>query len=76
MSSPELQQLLRVLDERDLNLHNDNVAKTLRSKEASDGMRQWVNKYLDPTTLLTKEELTLYDLPDVHIGRNDGGIVS
>lgn len=58
MSSPELVLLLRVLEERDLD-RNDDVAKALKSLEFSDGMRQWVNEYLDPATLLTKEELAL-----------------
>lgn len=61
MSSPGLQQLLRVLSDRDLGHHD--VAQAFESQTSRSGIEQWANEYLNSETLLTKEELTLYVLP-------------
>ena len=60
MTSPELQQLLRVLDERGTGLGHQDVAWAFESPKTRDAVISWVQQYLSPTNLLTTEELTLY----------------
>lgn len=60
MSSPELQRLLRVLEDRDTDLHREDVAWAFESSERRADVNTWVQEYLTPATLLTQEELDLY----------------
>ena len=58
-TSPELEQLLRVLDERSLGLGHDDVAWAFESPKTNGAITSWVQEYLSPATLLTREETTL-----------------
>jgi len=60
MTSPELMQLLNVLEERDIPLTHDDIAWAFESPRTQQQITQWVHQYLSPATLLTKEELHLY----------------
>ena len=60
MASPELQRLLRVLDEREIGLGQDDVAWAFESSETRDAITSWTSEYLSPVTLLTSEELALF----------------
>ncbi|KAK1810471.1 hypothetical protein LTR12_015161 [Friedmanniomyces endolithicus] len=53
----ELGHLLRVLDERDIPLGQDDVAWAFDHHETKPEIASWVQEYLYPPTLLTKEEL-------------------
>jgi hypothetical protein len=58
-TSPELARLLRVLDDRDLGLGHDDVAWAFESVNKKDALVSWVQEYLLPATLLTREEAAL-----------------
>ena len=60
MTSPELMQLLNVLEERVIPLTHDDIAWAFESPQTQKQITQWVHQYLSPATLLTKEELHLY----------------
>ncbi len=53
----ELGHLLRVLDERDIPLGQDDVAWAFDHQETNSEIASWVQEYIYPPTLLTKEEL-------------------
>ena len=61
-TTDELQQLLRSLDERDIALGHDDVAWAFEHEESEPVIRTWVQEFLSPGTLLSKEELHLYGL--------------
>lgn len=56
---PELKTLLRVLEERDIPLNADDVAWAFESSKTKDSAASWVQEFLQPQTLLTKDELAL-----------------
>ena len=59
MADPnKLRQLLRVLDERDIALGQDDVAWAFDGSSKAE-IETWVTEYLSPSSLLTREELTL-----------------
>lgn len=62
MSQPELEHLLRVLGDRDTDLSRDDVAWAFESRETKKNISKWVREYLSPASLLTREELHLYDI--------------
>ena len=59
MASKELYHLLRILDERDIALGRDDVAWAFDSLVTRDEVRSWVQEYLTPACLLSKDELRL-----------------
>lgn len=60
MASKELFHLLRVLDERDTGLGKEDVAWAFEPAKRAES-EDWVKTYLNPTTLLTKEEFAFQD---------------
>lgn len=52
--------LLTVLEERDLAVSLDDVLLAFESEETREEAASWVSEYLDPCTLLSREELELY----------------
>lgn len=58
-ASPELVRLLRVLDDRDVGLGPNDVAWAFDSVNTKDSIASWVQEYLSPATLLTREEAAL-----------------
>ena len=60
MSSSELEDLLSALKERYVNLDRDDVGWAFDSSKTRDDMSAWVQQFVSPATLLTREELTLY----------------
>lgn len=58
-TSPELARLLRVLDDRNVGLGRDDVAWAFESVNVKDAIASWVQEYLSPATLLTREEAAL-----------------
>lgn len=57
--SAELKTLLRVLEERDLPFGADDVAWAFESSKTKESASSWVKEFLQPSTLLTKDELAL-----------------
>jgi hypothetical protein len=60
MASKELFHLLRVLDERDTGLGKEDVAWAFEPGKRAES-EEWVRTYLNPATLLTKEEFAFQD---------------
>jgi len=60
MASKELFHLLRVLDERDTGLGKEDVAWAFEPAKKAES-EEWVRTYLNPATLLTKEEFAFQD---------------
>ena len=60
MASKELFHLLRVLDERDTGLAKEDVAWAFEPAKRAES-EDWVRTYLNPATLLTKEEFAFQD---------------
>lgn len=60
MASKELFHLLRVLDERDTGLGKEDVAWAFEPAKRAES-EEWVRTYLNPATLLTKEEFAFQD---------------
>ncbi|KAK3654026.1 hypothetical protein LTR56_003461 [Elasticomyces elasticus] len=61
MASNEHRHLIRVLDERNIPLDPDDVAKAFANYKTRPAITSWVQEYLSPATLLTKEELHFHD---------------
>lgn len=57
--SAELKTLLRVLEERDIPLGEVDVAWAFASTKTKGSASSWVQEFLQPSTLLTKDELAL-----------------
>ena len=60
MSSPELEDLLSALKERYIDLNRDDISWAFDSSKTRDNISAWVQEYVSPATLLTREELALY----------------
>lgn len=60
MASKELFHLLRVLDERETGLSKEDVAWAFEPAKRAES-EEWVMTYLNPATLLTKEEFAFQD---------------
>lgn len=56
MASAELDQLLGVLKERSIDLNKDDVGWIFDSQKTKGDAKAWVNEYLSPHSLLTREE--------------------
>ena len=59
MAEEELHQLLRALDDRNINLGRDDVEWAFESASTKEDVRKWVQDYLSPDCLLSKEEFKL-----------------
>lgn len=56
-SNASLKRLLNVLAERDIELGHDDLAWLFESPQTKSDMIAWVTEYLNPDTLLSREEL-------------------
>ncbi len=54
--------LLNVIEERELDVDLDKVLAAFEDERTSRDAAAWVNEHLNEATLLTKEELELYDV--------------
>jgi hypothetical protein len=59
MSQDRQSHLKHVLDARGLNLDPGDLATAVESPDIKDQLCRWIDEYLSPETLLTKEELSL-----------------
>lgn len=57
MASKEYEHLLEVLQSRDIALGVDDVAWAFADSPTRDKAETWIRKYLQSSTLLTKDEL-------------------
>jgi hypothetical protein len=60
MSQDRQSRLKHVLDVRGLSLDPGDIATVFESPATKDQLCRWIDEYLSPETLLTKEELVLY----------------
>lgn len=58
--STGVEHLINVLQERDIDLGEDDVLWAFNAPNTKDIGRAWVKEYLNESTLLSKEELELY----------------
>ncbi|EME79661.1 uncharacterized protein MYCFIDRAFT_81145 [Pseudocercospora fijiensis CIRAD86] len=61
MASAEMRDLIHALNERNIDLGEDDVAWAFEGPKTRNKAVQWVQEYLQPATLLTKEELSFYE---------------
>jgi hypothetical protein len=54
--------LLNVIEERELDVDLDKVLAAFEDETSRRDAAVWVNEYLNEATLLTREELQLYDI--------------
>ena len=59
MAAKELRQLLRALEDRNIDLSRDDVEWAFDSASTREDVRKWVQEYLSPDCLLSKEEYKL-----------------
>jgi hypothetical protein len=59
MSQDRQSHLKHVLDVRSLSLDPEDLANAFESSDTKDQLCRWIDEYLSPETLLTKEELIL-----------------
>ncbi|KXT08008.1 hypothetical protein AC579_5975 [Pseudocercospora musae] len=74
MASTEMRHLVQVLADRNIELGEDDVAWAFEGSKTRKNATQWVQEYLQPPTLLTKEELAFYERHGIdtkaHSGEN------
>lgn len=59
MAGKELDVLLCALEERDIDLDRDDVAWAFEAPETGAAVREWVQHFLSPACLLSREEWRL-----------------
>lgn len=59
MSENNFDKLIRVLRERDIQHDPNALKKAYNDPENRPGIDEWIQEYLTPDTLLTKDEATL-----------------
>ena len=59
MAAKELHHLLRALDDRNISLGRDDVEWAFESAGTNGDVQKWVQDYLSPDCLLSKEEFKL-----------------
>ncbi|RMY77665.1 hypothetical protein D0863_01156 [Hortaea werneckii] len=74
MASKELHQLLRVLEDRNVDLGRDDVEWAFESASTKEDGRKWVQDYLSPECLLSKEEFKFFNSRGVE--RSSDGTVT
>jgi hypothetical protein len=60
MADNSLNTLLEILRDRDVPYNRDAIKSAFDSPESQTSIQAWMQEYLSPATLLTKEEATLY----------------
>lgn len=56
MASDELRRLIEALQDRGIRSTEDDVGRAFAHSETRDKAETWVREYLQPSTLLTKDE--------------------
>lgn len=51
--------LTKILRDRDIPFDRDAIKSALSESESQTAVREWMEEYLAPETLLTKDEVTL-----------------
>lgn len=59
MADDSLNTLLEILRDRDVPYNRDAIKSAFDSPESQTAILTWMQEYLSPATLLTKEEATL-----------------
>lgn len=59
MASSDLKVLLTALRDRELPPNKEDIARAFEDRNTQEEASSWVQEFLQPSTLLTKEELDL-----------------
>ncbi|EHK96979.1 hypothetical protein M7I_7304 [Glarea lozoyensis 74030] len=60
MSDKSLEELVKILLDRDIPFDRDELRSAFKAPESRKAIQEWMQEYLTPETLLTKEEADLY----------------
>ncbi|TVY87763.1 hypothetical protein LAWI1_G003175, partial [Lachnellula willkommii] len=60
MANALLDDLTKILRDRDIPFDRDAIKSALKDPESQTAIREWMKEYLAPETLLTKDEAALY----------------
>lgn len=60
MAEDPLQVFVKALRDHDLPYDREAIKSAFADPETQDAVRDWVDEYLSPETLLTKDEANLY----------------
>jgi hypothetical protein len=63
MADYTLSSLLEILRDRDIPYNRDSIKAAFEDPKSLAAIQIWMQEYLGPETLLTKEEATLYYFP-------------
>jgi hypothetical protein len=63
MAEDPIDTLLKALRDRDLPYDRDAIKSAFADPDYKNAMQGWIEEYLSPDTLLTKDEATLYAHP-------------
>ncbi|SMR54274.1 unnamed protein product [Zymoseptoria tritici ST99CH_3D1] len=61
MASSDLKVLLTALRDRELPPNKEDIARAFEDRNTQEEASSWVQEFLQPSTLLTKEELDFYE---------------
>lgn len=59
MSNPSLNSLLEILRDHDVSYNRDAIKSAFEDPENQTAIQAWMQEYLGPETLLTREEVAL-----------------
>jgi hypothetical protein len=59
MTDDLFNEITKILRDRDIPFNRDAIKSALSDAESQTAIREWVEEYLAPETLLTKDEATL-----------------
>lgn len=74
MAPKDMRDLLRVLAERDISVNESDIATAFESSKTRREAAEWVQEYLQPSTLLTKEELSFYERHGIKMNSSQSGV--
>ena len=60
MGNHSFDYLLEVLRDRDISYDRETLQAAFNDPESQTAIQDWIDEYLSPETLLTKEEAALY----------------
>jgi hypothetical protein len=60
MADKSFEELIQILRDRDIPFDRDALKAAFKAPESRSAIQNWMNEFLTPATLLTKEEATLY----------------
>src|ERR1700753_2052046 len=56
----KMEELLRILGDRDIRINKNDVHQAFKSPQAANEVKAWMREYCHPSTLLSKDEAKLF----------------